>query len=388
MMFGTLLRDRPRWQLSDLLDSIPGRRLGQSLDPSAAGPFAGLSVADASTPPQPVQPAQRGFFGGSAPNSLLSGDASRGLLGDPNSVPQQQASAGPLVSTPSGAPPANSPNPLPFTPADTPNPNEMSRQSFWEGGRKFRLSDAAAGALAAIGDAFARQSGGQGNAVSMLAKERFGGLDAAEKAAAAKAMANRVAALPGMNPREFAAYLANPDQWGAHMADAASSNYSAANVGQSESRVYGNPSLGGNVYQPPRLVENGSDQLRYDPASGQVSTAVQGMTPGEQYARSLGLTPGSTEWNSAVRDAELKSNGPTAFGYDSQLEGQRQQGRANLAGLRHGYQADLRSQPTYGETHPRPQAGGIPTVRTPEEALKLPSGTTFRTPDGKIKVRP
>lgn len=30
----------------------------------------------------------------------------------------------------------------------------------------------------------------------------------------------------------------------------------------------------------------------------------------------------------------------------------------------------------------------IPVVSSPEEAMKLPSGTTFKTPDGKIKVRP
>ena len=33
-------------------------------------------------------------------------------------------------------------------------------------------------------------------------------------------------------------------------------------------------------------------------------------------------------------------------------------------------------------------AGDIPTVRTPEEANALPSGTQFRTPDGRLKVRP
>ncbi|KQM64697.1 hypothetical protein ASE65_15620 [Sphingomonas sp. Leaf16] len=33
-------------------------------------------------------------------------------------------------------------------------------------------------------------------------------------------------------------------------------------------------------------------------------------------------------------------------------------------------------------------AGGIPTVSSVAEARKLPSGTVFRTPDGKMKVRP
>lgn len=32
-------------------------------------------------------------------------------------------------------------------------------------------------------------------------------------------------------------------------------------------------------------------------------------------------------------------------------------------------------------------AGGIPTVRTPQEAARLPPGTQFRTPDGQVRVR-
>jgi len=30
----------------------------------------------------------------------------------------------------------------------------------------------------------------------------------------------------------------------------------------------------------------------------------------------------------------------------------------------------------------------LPLVRTPAEAMKLPKGTRFRTPDGQVKVRP
>lgn len=201
--------------------------------------------------------------------------------------------------------------------------------------------------------------------------------------------AQQVAALPGMNEREFAAYMANPDQWASHMADALSSHHAAANVGQTETRVYGDPSKGGHVYQPPRLIENGVDQLRYDPQTGQSSIAVQGMTDGEQYARSLGAKPGTQDWANAVRDAELNANGPTAYRQRTQLEGQRQRGRV-----------DLRQAPTYRDNNPlppraatprgAPRTGGsrtsIPTISTPEEARRLPKGTKFKTPDGRVKV--
>lgn len=36
----------------------------------------------------------------------------------------------------------------------------------------------------------------------------------------------------------------------------------------------------------------------------------------------------------------------------------------------------------------QPGRGAIVTVRTPEEAMALPPGTVFRTPDGRVKVRP
>ena len=114
-----------------------------------------------------------------------------------------------------------------------------------------------------------------------------------------------------------------------------------------------------------------------------------------------------------------------------------------LEGERHRNRQTLRQMPTYSNLHPRPAAGGggsgngrpprttgnvyapilskvaagkpltpgeqqvlslygrgarsgaagagsgggaLPTVRTPAEAAKLPKGTRFRTPDGRIKV--
>jgi hypothetical protein len=45
--------------------------------------------------------------------------------------------------------------------------------------------------------------------------------------------------------------------------------------------------------------------------------------------------------------------------------------------------------PDWNIDQPTAKAGGTPVhVNTPEDAMKLPSGTTFVTPDGRIKVRP
>lgn len=177
--------------------------------------------------------------------------------------------------------------------------------------------------------------------------------------------AQQVASLPGMNEREFASYMANPDQWGANMADAMASHYSAANVGQTETRVFGDPSKGGHVYQPTRLIENGVDQLRYDPQTNQSTMAVQGMTDGEQYARSLGVERGSQEWANAVRDAELKANGPTAYRQGTQLENQRQQNRLGV-----------RQTPTYRDLNP-------PPPRTPSRTAPRSARPTASGPNGQ-----
>lgn len=216
--------------------------------------------------------------------------------------------------------------------------------------------------------------------------ERQGRQALAEQQAAARyQQALKVAGLPGMNERELAAYMANPDQWGAQMAEAMSSHHAAVNLGQTETRVFGDPTQGGHTYQPTRLIENGVDQVRYDPQTGQSSIAVQGMTDGEQYARSLGLEPGTAEWASALRDAELKANGPSAYRQRTQLENQRQQGRMQV-----------RQQPTYRDLNPPPARPRNPAARarqrvvnvsTPAEAAKLPPGTRYRGPDGVVRER-
>ena len=160
------------------------------------------------------------------------------------------------------------------------------------------------------------------------------------------------------------------------------------------------------------------------------------------YAASQGLTPGTPAYAAAEQDYVLRGQGPTASGYRSQLEDQRQTGRASLENQRFGHRQTLRSQPTYADLHPRPRPpadttphspgaviapilakvaagqpltpaeqsalnlyrtrpstrgagamGGtagapgdanLPVFRTPEEARGHPSGTRFRTPDGRV----
>jgi hypothetical protein len=146
----------------------------------------------------------------------------------------------------------------------------------------------------------------------------------------------------------------------------------------------------------------GRSRYRFDPATGQTTTLQTAPMDFETYASSQGFEPGSPEYNAAAQDYILRGNGPTAVGLDAslddyrtgnrmRLETQRAGNRSALEGQRQAGRSSLRSMPTYRDLHP--SAGGsrgssIPTVKTPQEAMALPPGTKFRTPDGRLKVRP
>jgi hypothetical protein len=156
--------------------------------------------------------------------------------------------------------------------------------------------------------------------------------------------AQQFASLPGMTARELETYMVDPKAWAA----ANATRYQAATLGEKDTRVYGNPQEGGSAYQAPRLVQNGVDTVQVDPMGAQPPRPVySGTTDAQQYARGLGLDPGTAGYNSAQQDYVLRGNGPTAYGNDLGLEAVRQQNRMQL-----------HTTPTYAQTHPRPSSGG------------------------------
>lgn len=143
----------------------------------------------------------------------------------------------------------------------------------------------------------------------------------------------------------------------------------------------------------------GRDRVMYDPASGQAQTIYDGAEDFELYAEELGLEPGSPEYFQAVEDFVLRSSGPSAHERDIELDDHRTGNDRSLENLRYGNrrgletlrQGNRRGMVDYRNANPPPSRSSrerLPIVSSPAEAMKLPPGTKFRTPDGKVKVRP
>jgi hypothetical protein len=97
----------------------------------------------------------------------------------------------------------------------------------------------------------------------------------------------------------------------------------------------------------PQYFNSGRDRVQFNPATGESEVVYDGQEDFQQYADSLGLIPGTLEYNNAQQDYVLRANGPTAL-----------QGRQTLEGIRQQNRIDLRGVPTYANLHPRPAAGG------------------------------
>lgn len=195
----------------------------------------------------------------------------------------------------------------------------------------------------------------------------------------------------------------------------------------------------------PDYFMSGRDRIRYDPRTGTSTTVYDGAEDFETFAQAMGFEPGTAEYRTAAQDFVLRGNGPTAYGYDVALEGERQAGRERMEGVRQSNRMALRGSPTYRDLNPRapalrggggrtgraptlagtmapilgkvargenltpgeqrawsmyrqPRGGGggggggrggsaLPVVASPADARKLPPGTKFKTPDGRVLTR-
>lgn len=117
-----------------------------------------------------------------------------------------------------------------------------------------------------------------------------------------------------------------------------------------------------------RYFTNGNDRVAYNPRTGESDVIYSGQSKAEDYADTLGLEPGTDEYNTAVQDYILRNGGPTASGFRSdleeqrqgnraELESQRQKGREYLSRFRLAGQAELKGRPTYRDAHPTARSG-------------------------------
>jgi len=108
----------------------------------------------------------------------------------------------------------------------------------------------------------------------------------------------------------------------------------------------------------PQYFSAGNDRVMFDPGTQTAQTIYDAPEPFQTYADSMGYEPDTPEYRQAQQDYVLRSNGPTAYGYDVGLENTRQQNRVGLEGIRYNNRAALRSTPTYSDLHPKPRASG------------------------------
>lgn len=187
----------------------------------------------------------------------------------------------------------------------------------------------------------------------------------------------------------------------------------------------------------PQYFMTGRDRVLFDPRTGQSRVVYDGPEDYQTYAEVMGYEPGTDEYTSAAQDYVLRGNGPTAFSNDMQMQGVRQRDRLTLrqtptfrqanpgparsggsasrtprAPTMAGTMAPILAKVARGEAltpaeqqawsmyrpgrrggaaaGPAPAAGGGKTpvrVSSPDEARKLPKGTAFMTPDGRVKIR-
>ncbi|MEJ7926379.1 hypothetical protein WG908_06350 [Sphingobium sp. AN641] len=195
----------------------------------------------------------------------------------------------------------------------------------------------------------------------------------------------------------------------------------------------------------PDYFNSGKDRVSFNPTTGEAKVVYDAPEDFQIYADLLGLAPGTDEYDAAVQDYVLRSYGPTAQDGRVDLENVRQENRVGLEGVRQGNRMALRQTPTYSNLLPRAPAGGgggggggrpprttgnvyapilakmaagqtltpaeqkvmsfygrggrsgrggtgagtvgLPVMKTPGEANRLPKGTRYRTPDGKVMER-
>ena len=131
----------------------------------------------------------------------------------------------------------------------------------------------------------------------------------------------------------------------------------------------------------PQYFSGSEDRVMLDPASGQTKVLYDAPTPGEAYAKSLGLDTTTDAGRTALKDYVLRSSGPTALEGDLTLEDTRFGNRAAIRGMPTWKQAQGRLP---GALATRPSAAPRRAARS---AGSYPEGTVIKNAAGQRMQR-
>lgn len=104
----------------------------------------------------------------------------------------------------------------------------------------------------------------------------------------------------------------------------------------------------------PDYFTSGRDRVKLNPLTGQTEVVYDGPEDFDEYATALGMEPGSDEYESAVLDYVLRGHGPTALGYDKQLDDFRTENDKGYDDYRTRNRLKVRQTPTYRDNNPLP----------------------------------
>jgi len=98
----------------------------------------------------------------------------------------------------------------------------------------------------------------------------------------------------------------------------------------------------------------GRDRIKLDPRTGQAQVVYNGPEDFDEYAQAFGLQPGTDEYEQAITDYVLRGHGPTALGYDKELDDYRTTNDKSLEALRASNRLRIRGTPNYRDKNPLP----------------------------------
>lgn len=116
----------------------------------------------------------------------------------------------------------------------------------------------------------------------------------------------------------------------------------------------------------PEYFTSGRNRVKFNPLTGDSQVVYNGPEDFDEYATALGMEPGSDEYEQAVTDYVLRGHGPTALGYDRQLDDYRTANDRTLETLRANNRSRIRQIPTYRDKNPapvRPRQSAAPAVK-------------------------